>query len=275
MLIQLEETLFDRPYAHVLIAEAVNDPMPNKPVGFALYYYAYSTWTSRPTLFLEDLFVLKEYRNHGLGKRLFRHLGEIAKKENCPRIEWNVLTWNEFVSKLTQTIHCLLQGDIRCTDARRMAWYASRRKRDRTPRVAIDDRGVTGRHLRLQSPFPKAAPVPRGAHWPHRLVITHGARLRPVVTTFVMAQTVGSIDPSSVPGGNGGYELHQKLRTKTVRLLKKEKYNEAIDVLYDGSVRLLEMNEQGSGCDLAVYLLEAYGLAKTPVNDVSRGRLFC
>ncbi|KAI3624585.1 ats1 [Malassezia furfur] len=88
----LEETLFDRPYAHVLIAEVVNDPMPNKPVGFALYYYAYSTWTSRPTLFLEDLFVLKEYRNHGLGKRLFRHLGEIAKKENCPRIEWNVLT---------------------------------------------------------------------------------------------------------------------------------------------------------------------------------------
>lgn len=90
-----------------------------------------------------------------------------------------------------------------------------------------------------------------------------------------MAQTVGSIDPSSVPGGNGGYELHQKLRTKTVRLLKKEKYNEAIDVLYDGSVRLLEMNEQGSGCDLAVYLLEAYGLAKTPVNDTSRGRFLC
>lgn len=155
MLTQLEQTLFDRPYAYVLIAEVVNDPMPNKPVGFALYYYAYSTWTSRPTLFLEDLFVLKEYRNHGLGKRLFRHLGEIAKKENCPRIEWNVLTWNEYVSKLTQTIHCLLQGDVGCTDARGMAWHASRRQRNRPPRDAVGDRGVTGRHLKVHPPSPQ------------------------------------------------------------------------------------------------------------------------
>lgn len=67
------------------------------PIGMALYYYAYSTWTSRPTLFLEDLFVLPDYRNRGTGKQLFRHLGEIAKRENCARIEWNVLTWNAYV----------------------------------------------------------------------------------------------------------------------------------------------------------------------------------
>ncbi|WFD03059.1 hypothetical protein MOBT1_001748 [Malassezia obtusa] len=61
-----------------------------------------------------------------------------------------------------------------------------------------------------------------------------------------MSQPVGSIDPSTVPGGSGGYELHQKIRTKTVRLLKKEKYDDAINVLYDGSIKLLDMNEQGS-----------------------------
>lgn len=93
--------------------------------------------------------------------------------------------------------------------------------------------------------------------------------------TSTMSQPVGSIDPSTVPGGSGGYELHQKIRTKTVRLLKKEKYDDAINVLYDGSMKLLDMNEQGSGCDLAVYLLEAYNLSKTPVNEVSRGMFLC
>ncbi|WFD44082.1 hypothetical protein MPSI1_002747 [Malassezia psittaci] len=88
-----------------------------------------------------------------------------------------------------------------------------------------------------------------------------------------MTSTVGTIDPSTVPGGSGGYELHQKIRTKTVRLLKKEKYAEAIQVLYDGSMKLLDMNEQGSGCDLAAYLLDAYKRSQTPVDDTSRSRI--
>lgn len=86
-----------------------------------------------------------------------------------------------------------------------------------------------------------------------------------------MSNTVGSIDPSTVPGGGGGYELHQKIRTKTVRLVKKGKFAEAIDTLYDGSTKLLGMNEQGSGCDLAVYLLDVYNQSKTSVDDSSRG----
>ena len=49
----------------------------------------------------------------------------------------------------------------------------------------------------------------------------------------------------SIPGGNGGYELHQKLRTKAVRLLRKNKFDETIEMLTDGCIQLLDMNEEG------------------------------
>ena len=77
------------------------------------------------------------------------------------------------------------------------------------------------------------------------------------------------IDPAAIPGGAGGYELHQKLRTKVVRLIQKKKYTDAIRVLSDGSLKLLDLNEQGSGCDLAVYLVDVYKQAGTPVDKES------
>ncbi|KAL9933205.1 hypothetical protein V8E36_007923 [Tilletia maclaganii] len=70
-----------------------------------------------------------------------------------------------------------------------------------------------------------------------------------------------------------GYELHQKLRTKTVRLLKKKDYAQAISVLHTGALDLLRQKEQGSGCDLAVYLVDVYEQSDAPVNDETRGRL--
>lgn len=79
------------------------------------------------------------------------------------------------------------------------------------------------------------------------------------------------MEPQSIPGGNGGYELHQKLRTKTVRLLRKNKFEEAIDILYDGCIQLLDMKEEGSACDLAEYLLDVYMKANVPMENVSRG----
>ena len=81
--------------------------------------------------------------------------------------------------------------------------------------------------------------------------------------------------PSGVPGGDGGYELHQKLRTKTVRLLRKKKYDEAITALYDGSLKLLDSHEQGSGADLALYLIDVYEQAGIKVDDTSRGAQLC
>lgn len=80
-----------------------------------------------------------------------------------------------------------------------------------------------------------------------------------------------TMDVSDVPGGSGGYELHQKLRTTTVRLLRKKKYDQAIETLSQGAAQLLDMQEEGSGCDLTEYLLDVYKQAETPVVDASRG----
>ena len=64
------------------------------PVGFALYFFTYSTFLARPTLYLEDLFVLPEERGTGAGKALLRALARIAVRHGCGRLEWAVLDWN-------------------------------------------------------------------------------------------------------------------------------------------------------------------------------------
>ncbi len=66
----------------------------SKPAGFAFFFYHYSTWRGRPTLFLEDLFVRSHFRGKGIGKALLVHLAKIAVEENCGRFEWQVLDWN-------------------------------------------------------------------------------------------------------------------------------------------------------------------------------------
>jgi GNAT superfamily N-acetyltransferase len=64
------------------------------PIGFALFFRNYSTWTGRSGLYLEDLFVLKEYRGSGIGGALMRRLGEIADERGWARMDWAVLNWN-------------------------------------------------------------------------------------------------------------------------------------------------------------------------------------
>jgi len=66
-----------------------------KAVGFALYFFKFSTFTGTPSLHLEDLFVEPEMRGNKIGLRLLAHLADIAVKQNCARMEWNVLDWNE------------------------------------------------------------------------------------------------------------------------------------------------------------------------------------
>jgi hypothetical protein len=72
---------------------------------------------------------------------------------------------------------------------------------------------------------------------------------------------------------SGGYELHQKLRTKAVRQLKKKDYDGAITSLFEGSRQLLETKEQGSGCDLACYMVDVYSQASKPSNSENRQRI--
>ena len=87
----LEEHLFGkRPYAECVIAWA-----GEIAVGFALYFHNYSTFAGLPGLYLEDLFVLPEYRGHGYGEALLRHLARTAVERGCARFEWSVLDWNQ------------------------------------------------------------------------------------------------------------------------------------------------------------------------------------
>ncbi|MGJ8669876.1 MAG: GNAT family N-acetyltransferase [Oceanococcus sp.] len=84
---------------HVLaensVASALICQQGDTPIGFAVYFFSYSTWLGKPGLFLEDLFVLPEYRSLGAGKRILQHLAGIAVDKGCGRFEWNVLDWNE------------------------------------------------------------------------------------------------------------------------------------------------------------------------------------
>ena len=63
-------------------------------VGFALYFFTFSTFLARPTLYLEDLFVLPEERGKGGGRALLSALARIAVRKGCGRMEWAVLDWN-------------------------------------------------------------------------------------------------------------------------------------------------------------------------------------
>ena len=66
----------------------------NKSVAYVIYFFTYSSFLAQQTLFLEDIFVLEEYRRHGIGKKMFDYCKQIAKRESCGRIEFTVLKWN-------------------------------------------------------------------------------------------------------------------------------------------------------------------------------------
>jgi GNAT superfamily N-acetyltransferase len=88
----LRDMLFsDNPLIFAFIAEIDET---NKAVGFALYFYNYSTFVGKKGLYLEDLFVEPEYRGKGIGKALFTRLAQESVKQDCGRFEWQVLDWN-------------------------------------------------------------------------------------------------------------------------------------------------------------------------------------
>jgi GNAT superfamily N-acetyltransferase len=87
----LRQWLFGpRPAAEVVIAWA-----DDEPVGFALFFQNFSTFLARPGLYLEDLFVISEWRGRGVGRQLMTHLATIAMERGCGRFEWAVLEWNK------------------------------------------------------------------------------------------------------------------------------------------------------------------------------------
>lgn len=66
-----------------------------KPVGYLIVLETYSSFLAKPTLYIEDVFVLEEYRSIGLGSMLFEKARQEAKLRGCGRLEWQVLTWNQ------------------------------------------------------------------------------------------------------------------------------------------------------------------------------------
>jgi GNAT superfamily N-acetyltransferase len=87
-----------------LAADALSDPprfktlladVDGQLIGYAIYFFTYSTFRARPTLYLEDVFVLPERRGQGAGVALFRACAREAVANGCARMEWQVLAWNE------------------------------------------------------------------------------------------------------------------------------------------------------------------------------------
>ena len=76
-------------------AEVVIGENHSNPVGYALYFYNFSTFTGRPGIYLEDLYVKPEEREKGFGKALLAYLAKLAVDQKCGRYEWAVLDWNE------------------------------------------------------------------------------------------------------------------------------------------------------------------------------------
>ena len=86
----LREWLFEKHKAEVLLVEEAG-----KAVGMALFFHNFSTFLGRAGIYLEDLFVLPEYRGRGYGKGLLQHLAAVTVERGCGRLEWSCLDWNQ------------------------------------------------------------------------------------------------------------------------------------------------------------------------------------
>ncbi len=99
-----------------------------RPIGFALYYFTYSTFACRPILFIEDLFVLPDHRGKSAGKALISALARVAIRKKCSQMAWNVLYWNtpamkfyrRLGARLDKTWLLMRLGDARLRDVARV-----------------------------------------------------------------------------------------------------------------------------------------------------------
>lgn len=91
----LRKNLFKRRIANAFVAVEGTTSKPGRTVGLALYFFNFSTWTGKPGVYLEDLYVTPEYRGSGVGKALFGELGRVARENDCARVDWAVLKWNQ------------------------------------------------------------------------------------------------------------------------------------------------------------------------------------
>ena len=93
------------------VARVVMAYSGDTPVGYALYFFNFSTFLVRPGLYLEDLYVTPSRRGQGVGRALLAHLAKIAVDRGCGRMEWSVLDWNESALKVYRAIGAVPMGD--------------------------------------------------------------------------------------------------------------------------------------------------------------------
>jgi len=87
-----------------VVAEVIFGVYKGEVVGFALFFHNFSTFLGKPGIYLEDLFVLEQYRGKGFGKSLLTYLAKLAVERNCGRLEWSVLDWNEPAIKFYKSL---------------------------------------------------------------------------------------------------------------------------------------------------------------------------
>lgn len=86
----IEHWLFgDTPRAHCLLVD-----WDEKPAGFTIYFYNFSTFLTKPGMYIEDVFIRPDFRRCGIAQKIFQHLAQKALAEGCGRLEWCVLDWN-------------------------------------------------------------------------------------------------------------------------------------------------------------------------------------
>jgi GNAT superfamily N-acetyltransferase len=88
-------TSLDSPVRFRTLIAEFTDEGKTASAGFALFFNSYSTWRGHHGIRLEDLYVTPALRGKGIGRALLTRLAQIAIEEGCPRLEWDVLEWNE------------------------------------------------------------------------------------------------------------------------------------------------------------------------------------
>lgn len=96
----LRESLFgDRAGPEVVFGE-----YKGRPVGFAVFFPSFSTFVGRPGIYIEDIYVLPEFRGRGFGRAMLVYLAQLTIERNCGRLEWAVLDWNEPAAKFYKSL---------------------------------------------------------------------------------------------------------------------------------------------------------------------------
>jgi len=103
-MVATEEVLEKRLFSSKVYAEVILGYIDQKPVGFAMYSYSFSTLYAKPILYLVNIFVEPDYRHQGIANKLLVNLAQIAKEQQCCRIEWSAQEWNSTAIKFYNKI---------------------------------------------------------------------------------------------------------------------------------------------------------------------------